>query len=178
MRVIRLLMMLACAAVLAACAPRFDWRPVTFGEQGASGVLPDKPDVETRKIPFESLELPLTMHLARAGSVLFALGEAPLPSVLVQDPAARSRLERQAVVSFYQRAGAPVPDALPAPGQRFVIEGHGPHGPLRFEIQITVTSTEWLEAVVVAAPHDFDRAPVDDFWLALRWSAQRPAGNP
>jgi hypothetical protein len=179
MRAIRILTLLLCAAVLAGCSPRFNWRSVPFGEQGASGVLPDKPDVQTRAVPFESQSLPLTMRSARSGGVLFALGEAPLPEALTRDPEARARLARWAAESFYRTAGVAAPASLPAPGERFVIEGHGPKGPLRFEIQITVTAREWLEAVVVASPHDFDRAPVDDFWLALRWSAgPAPAGNP
>ncbi|CAM5182706.1 Lipoprotein OS=Castellaniella defragrans OX=75697 GN=HNR28_002735 PE=4 SV=1 [Castellaniella defragrans] len=97
MRVIRFLLLLSCAALLAGCAPRFDWRPVIFGEQGANGVLPDKPDVQTKAVPFESHSLKLTMHSARAGSVLFALGEAPLPPALARDPQERARLERCAL---------------------------------------------------------------------------------
>ncbi|HEX7385949.1 MAG TPA: hypothetical protein VF285_01585 [Castellaniella sp.] len=177
MRAIRILMLLLCAAILAGCSPRFNWHSVVFGEQGASGVLPDAAHVQTKTVQFGSIPLPLTMHSAHAGGVLFGLGEAPLPASLSGDPQARERLDRWAVASFYRTAGVPVPATLPAPGERFVIEGHGPKGRLRFEIQIMVTNTEWLEAIVVATPHDFDRAPVDDFWLALRWSAAAPAGS-
>lgn len=172
----RFLAALLCVLGLAACSPQFDWRPVVFGEQGAAGVLPDKPDTQTQAVPFESGELSLTMHSAQVGGVLFALGQAPLPAPLRQDAAARDRLARWAMASFYRNVGLEPPAQLPAPGTRFVIDGQGPKGPLRLQGQIIVTPREWLEAVVIAAPTDFDRAPVDDFWLSLRWSA-RPAGT-
>ena len=166
---LRLVAVVACAAWLAACSPTFDWRAVDFGRNGASGVLPDAPRTETRPITFESWVLPLTMRSARAGSVLFALGAAPLPPELAADAPARERLAHWATASFYRNAGIEPPASLPMPGQRFLIEGQGPQGPLRMEVRIEVTADEWLEAIVVAAPEDYARAPVEDFWLSLRW---------
>lgn len=175
----RILTVLVCTLLLAACSPKFDWRPVPFGRQGASGVLPDKPRAQTRVVRFESLELPLTMHSARAGSVLFALGEAPLPADLGSDPGVRDRLARWAMTAIYRNAGVEPPKTLPAPGTRFVVDGHGPKGALRFQAQVKVTASEWLEAIVIGAPADFARVPVDDFWLSLRWStAPQTAGRP
>lgn len=179
----RSLTVLICALLLAACSPQFDWRPVTFGRQGAEGVLPDKPQAQTRAVRFESLDLPLTMHSARAGSVLFALGEAPLPARLAGDPAARERLAQWAVAAIYRNAGVEPPTTLPPPGTQFTVDGQGPKGKLRFQAQVKVTASEWLEAIVVGAPADFARAPVNDFWLSLRWStapqtAARPVSPP
>lgn len=171
---LRVLLLAACAVLLVACAPRFDWRTVVFGAQGASGVLPDKPQVQTHDVTFEGTTLALTMHTAHAGHVLFALGAAPLPPPWQADAAAQQRLAQWAMANFYRNAGLDPPANLPAPGERFVIEGHGAKGPLRFEVQVKVTDREWLEAVAVAAPHDFDRAPVDDFWLSLRWAETAP----
>lgn len=166
----RFLALLLSTLLLAACSPQFDWRPVPFGRQGAVGVLPDKPQAETRTVRFESRDLALTMRSARAGSVLFALGESPLPAGLAGDPAARVRLAQWATAAIYRNAGIEPPAELPSPGARFVVDGHGPDGALRFQAQVRVTASEWLEAIVVGAPADFARAPVDDFWLSLRWS--------
>ena len=130
----RILTVLTCALLLAGCSPQFDWRPVAFGRQGAAGVLPDKPQTQTRQIRFESHDLPLTMHSARAGSVLFALGEAPLEAKLANDPAARERLASWAVAAIYHNAGVEPPAMLPDPGTRFTVDGRGPKGPLRFEL--------------------------------------------
>jgi hypothetical protein len=157
----RILAVLMCALLLAACSPKFDWRPVPFGRQGAVGVLPDKPRAQTRTVRFGSLDLPLTMHSARAGSVL------------ASDPAAQERLAQWATAAIYHNAGVEPPPTLPPPGTQFVVDGHGPKGTLRFQAQVRVTPSEWLEAIVIGAPADFARAPVDDFWLSLRWSTAR-----
>ena len=173
----RTLAVVCCAVVLAACSPPFDWRPVAFGQGGAAGVLPDTPRDQTRAIPFEDQSLDLTMHTAKAGDVLFALGAAPLPPGLAGDAAARQRLARWAVESLYRNVGAEPPAPDVDPQQRFVFEGQGPDGPVRVEAQVRVTATEWLEAVVIAAPDDRVSA-VDDFWLSLRWPGGRMSADP
>ena len=178
----RTLAVACCAVLLAACSPTFDWRPVAFGQGGAAGVLPDTPQDQTRAVPFEDQPLDLTMRTARAGGVLFALGSAPLPPALGAEAAARGRLARWAVDALYRNVGAEPPGPDADPQQRVVFEGRGPDGPVRVEAQIRVTPTEWLEAVVIAAP-DARKPEVDDFWLSLRWpggaaSAAPDAGPP
>lgn len=168
---LRFVAALSVILLLGACSPRFDWRPVAFGQQGVTGVLPDRPETQTQDVPFETHVLALTMRSAKAGSVLFALGGAPLPAALADDPPARERLARWAIGALYRNAGVEPPAALPAPGTRFAIEGRNARGPLRFEAEVVVTATQWLEAVVIAAPADFNRAPVGDFWLSLRLPA-------
>ncbi|MGB3423916.1 MAG: hypothetical protein WBF84_01095 [Castellaniella sp.] len=165
----RILAIVCCAAWLAACSPTFDWRPVAFGQGGAAGVLPDTPQTQARPVTFEDRTLTLTMRSARAGGMLFALGSADLPPEWADDAAARRRLARWAVDALYRNVGAAPPGPETDPEQRVSFEGRGPQGPVRVEAQIKVTATEWLEAVVIAGPDDYARAPVDDFWLSLRW---------
>lgn len=179
--VARVLAAVLCVAWLAGCSPTFDWRPVRFGQDGASGVLPDTPHAQTRQVGYDTWTLPLSMTSARAGSVLFALGAAPLPPDLAASASARERLARWAVESFYRNAGTAPPDPAPRPGERFTVHGQGPDGPIWIEAQVIVTDREWLEAVVIAAPDDYARAPVGDFWLSLRWpgaSMHTPPGSP
>jgi len=174
----RMLAAACCLALLAACSPTFDWRPVAFGHQGAAGVLPDTPQAQTRPVSFEGQTLELTMHSARAGGVLFALGSAELPPGWGSDPAVRRRLARWAVEALYRNAGAGLPDPAADPEQRFSFQGLGPQGPVLVEAQVRVTATEWLEAVVIAEPDDHARASVNDFWLSLRWPGEAgPAGS-
>ncbi len=165
----RILAIGCCAVWLAACSPTFDWRPVAFGQGGAAGALPDTPQSQTRPVPFEDQTLTLTMRSARAGGVLFALGAAALPPDWADDAPARRRLARWAVEALYRNAGAEPPGPGIDPEQRFSFRGQGPQGPVRVEAQVRVTATEWLEAVVIAGPDDHVHAPVDDFWLSLRW---------
>ncbi|WP_368644631.1 hypothetical protein [Castellaniella ginsengisoli] len=176
---LRALAVIGCCAVwLTACSPTFDWRPVAFGQGGAAGVLPDTPQSQTRPVSFEGRTLALTMHSARAGGVLFALGAANLPPEWAGDAQARLRLARWAMEALYRNAGAEPPGPDIDPQQRFSFLGHGPQGPVRVEAQIRVTADEWLEAVVIAGPDDQARAPVGDFWLSLRWPGGAGTGVP
>ncbi len=165
----RILAIVCCAAWLAACSPTFDWRPVAFGQGGATGVLPDTPQTQARPVTFENQTLNLTMRSARAGGVLFALGAADLPPGWADDAAVRRRLARWAIDALYRNVGAEPPGPDADLEQRFSFEGRGPQGPVQVEAQIRVTATEWLEAVVISGSDDRARAPLGDFWLSLRW---------
>lgn len=173
----RILVAMLCVCLLEACSPSFDWRQVDFGQRGASGVLPDSPQTQTHQVAYETWTLPLSMTSARAGSVLFALGSAPLPPDLSASSSERERLARWAIKSFYQNAGAELPDPAPGPGERFTVHGQGPSGAVVIEAQVRVTDVEWLEAVVIAAPEDYAQAPVGDFWFSLRWPVSTPSGS-
>jgi hypothetical protein len=174
---LRMLAAVIGAAVLAACSPTFDWRPVAFGQDGAAGVLPDTPKAQTRPVTFEDQTLDLTMRSAEAGGVLFALGSAALPPGWGDDPARRRRLARWAIEALYRNAGAEPPDPQSDPGQRFSFQGRGPQGPVQVDAQVRVTADEWLEAVVIASPDDRAHAPVNDFWLSLRWPGDAGAAG-
>src|SRR5690606_13857275 len=86
-----------CWQPLAACSPSLEWWPVALGHQRAAGGLPDTTQARARPVSFEGQTLELTMHSARAGGVLFALGSAELPPGWGSDPAVRRRLARWAV---------------------------------------------------------------------------------
>ncbi|MER1968680.1 hypothetical protein [Castellaniella sp. GW247-6E4] len=158
----------ACALALTGCSPEFDWRSVQVADGVITGVLPARPRSETREVNFDGHPLNLTMTMAQAGSVLFALGHAPLPDALRADSQAAEALARGVILSFYASLGVPPPEPPPAPGERFVIEGGAPGQSVRLEALVTFSTRDLLEAVVTAEPAAFDRAPVRDFWLGLR----------
>jgi hypothetical protein len=74
-----ILMSLACALLLAACTPRFDWREIKAGDAGFAILLPDKPRTETREIAFEGGTIRMTIVSTGVGPTLFAAGVAQLP---------------------------------------------------------------------------------------------------
>lgn len=164
----RYLLAALCILALAGCSPEFDWRSVSVAGGALSGVLPGRLQSETREVTFEGHALGLTMATAQAGSVLFALGHASLPPALGADPAARAELALAVTRSFYRNLGVPPHDPLPQPGQRFVIDGGTTSQPMRLEALVVVSPQYLLEAIVTAAPDNFARAPVGDFWLGLR----------
>ncbi|HUH41439.1 MAG TPA: hypothetical protein VL024_11270, partial [Castellaniella sp.] len=96
---IRWLVAVVALLALAGCAPTFDWRTVSVADGVITGVLPAKPQSQTRELMFQGQPLSLTMTMAQAGSVLFALGHAPLPPALQADPQARQALANEVIRS-------------------------------------------------------------------------------
>lgn len=74
----RLVAALAAAACLAGCYPRFDWRDhrpdCARGWCGFVATFPGKVTSATREIPVAGQMLPLSLHVASAGDITFAVG--------------------------------------------------------------------------------------------------------
>lgn len=154
--------------VLSGCSPQFDWRVVSVGDGVVTGVLPDRPRTESRQVEIGGQTIELSMTMAEAGDVLFALGHAPLPDELLVDRAAARVLGNSLIASFYRNLNLAPPDPLPALGERFVVEGAGPDGPMRIEAVVGLGRNAMIEAVVMATQQAFARAPVQDFWSGLK----------
>lgn len=69
---------LACALLLAACSPKYDWREVRGGGAPFIVTLPAKPASHTRQIDLEGLPVTMTMTAAEVDKVTFAVGAAEL----------------------------------------------------------------------------------------------------
>jgi hypothetical protein len=155
---------------LSGCSPDFDWRVVSVADGAVTGVLPARPHTETRAIDYGDQRLDLSLTMAEANDVWFALGHAPLPEALRRDKEAARALAREMIMSFYRNLGVPPPPALPALGERFVVEGEGPGAAMRIEAVVGVNGTSLMEAMVMGTRQASDRAPVHDFWNALKMS--------
>lgn len=70
---------LACALLLAACSPKFDWREVRGANAPFIVTLPAKPAVHTRAVDLDGIPLTMTMTAAEVDAVTFAVGSAELP---------------------------------------------------------------------------------------------------
>ena len=73
------MMAVACAAVLAACSPKFDLREVRGTSAPFVVLLPAKPATHTRPVNLDGISVDMTMTAADAGGVTFAVGTAELP---------------------------------------------------------------------------------------------------
>jgi hypothetical protein len=103
--------------LLAACAPKFDWREVRPPDAGFAIALPGRPQVETRALDFDGSKVSMTMASAGVGPTLFAAGAAQLPAAAL----APERLE--ATVGWFSDAllrnlGATDSRSQPAPALR------------------------------------------------------------
>lgn len=71
---------MACAALLSACSPKFDWREVHGPEAPYVVLLPTKPTSHTRTIDLDGMPITMTMTASEVDGVTFAVGSAVLPS--------------------------------------------------------------------------------------------------
>lgn len=69
----------ACALLLAACSPQYDWREVRGAGAPFTIVLPGKPASHTRAINLDGLPVTMMMTAAEVDHVTFAVGTAELP---------------------------------------------------------------------------------------------------
>lgn len=164
----RLIGVVLCGLALAGCSPDFDWRVVSVGDGMVTGVLPARPHTQTRTIDFDGQSLDLSLTMAEANDVLFVLGHAVLPETLQGDRPAARVLATAVMVSFYRNLGVTPPEVLPALGARFIIDGQGTEDPVRIEALVGLTGGALVEAVVMGKRQMFERAPVQDFWTALK----------
>lgn len=70
---------IACAALLIACSPKFDWREVRGTGAPFVVLLPAKPASHTRDVNLDGLQVSMTMTAAEVDGVTFAVGTAELP---------------------------------------------------------------------------------------------------
>lgn len=72
--------MLASAAILAACSPKFDWREYRSPDTHFTALFPGKPAVLTREIDLDGKKVNLTMTASEVDGNTFAIGNAELAS--------------------------------------------------------------------------------------------------
>ena len=70
---------IACAVLLLACSPKFDWREVRGANAPFVVLLPAKPASHTRDVDLGGLRVAMTMTAADVAGVTFAVGTAELP---------------------------------------------------------------------------------------------------
>ncbi|WP_395317690.1 hypothetical protein [Variovorax sp. UC74_104] len=123
-------LVLAAAALLAACSPAFNWREVPIAGAGLIAMLPCKADRATRALPLGSESVQVDMTGCEAGGATFAIAHASANSpeqaeawLRAWQAATRGQLGDAQVAASHpgvQRATAvPAPlrlDALPPQG--------------------------------------------------------------
>ena len=156
------------AALLAACSPDYNWREVSLADGVVSAIFPDKPRTQTKVLKFDGHDLSFSLTGTVLDDTVFAVGHAALPSDVGQSKDQRETIYRQTVQSLYGNLGKPLPEALPAPGERFSIEGKGPRGPLRIDGVVWVHSRSLTQGLVTAPADRFPQAQADEFLRGIK----------
>lgn len=73
--------LVACALLLAACSPKYDWRVIRSNPVPFSIAMPAKPTTHTRVINLEGTEVSMTMTGAEVDDISFVVGTIELPDV-------------------------------------------------------------------------------------------------
>jgi hypothetical protein len=79
MRAVRRAGAAAGLALLAGCAPEYNWREIRAADDGYVVMLPDKPAALTRRIDLDGLPVSMSMKGARVGETTFTVAVAALP---------------------------------------------------------------------------------------------------
>jgi hypothetical protein len=74
----RIFLMLALAACLAACSPEQNWRQITFEGTNLKAQLPCKPDRTTREVPLGGAPVQLAVAGCESGNAMVAVMTAAL----------------------------------------------------------------------------------------------------
>ena len=90
----RVSLILALAACLAACSPEQNWRQIAFEGTTLKAQLPCKPDRTTREVPLGGASVQLTVAGCESGKAMLAVMTAPLAS----------GADAQAVLAGWQQA--------------------------------------------------------------------------
>jgi len=90
----RIFLMLALVAGLAACSPDQNWRQITFDGTALKAQLPCKPDRTTREVPLGGALVQLSVAGCESGGAMLAIMTAPLAA----------GADAQAVLAGWQQA--------------------------------------------------------------------------
>jgi hypothetical protein len=83
--------LLAVVALLAGCAPAYNWREVRPADPAVAVMLPGKPSSLTQRVRLDGLDLPMSMTGAQAEGIAFTVACAALPAAQA-DAAMRERV--------------------------------------------------------------------------------------
>lgn len=163
----RIFLVLFMSVILVGCSPDYNWRTTTLGAGEVTGFFPDKPLVQQRVLDFSGQKITFSLTTATVDGAVFAVGYAPLPPAMQNDPAARTELMASTMRSLYQNMGQAVPDPLPAPGQHFEIQGQAVGNEARLQATVWLTEHALVEGLVSAAAANFPDDQANEFFRGL-----------
>ncbi|HEY0846836.1 MAG TPA: hypothetical protein VGE12_15805 [Noviherbaspirillum sp.] len=159
----------ACALLLAACSPKYDWREVRGGGAPFIVTLPGKPASHTREINLDGLPIAMTMTAAEVDNVTFAVGAAKLADA-AQSPKALNAMKTALVRNIGGTLRHEQADAAPA---TIAIEASGPPASGRGEPRLLLArfhaKDNFIYQVIVVGPEkNVSREAADTFFTSFK----------
>lgn len=145
------MLLLCMIVILTACSPRFNWRELDVADGHVRAAFPDRVYTETRQVSLGGHTLAFSLSSAQVGAAVFAIGYAPWPESLAQDPAARRALAQALQRSLYANLNVPAPDDLAAFGDDIEVHGQSAQGPGWLLARVWADDSMLIEAVAAGS---------------------------
>lgn len=159
------------ATLLGACTPTYNWREIPVANGAARADFPARAHTDTRDIQLAGQSLHFSLTAARVGDAVFAVGHAPLPSSLVDDPAGQRELAAALVRSLHENLHATPPDTSPAYGTDIEVRGQAGGRPVWALGRVWIHGGLLVEAVATGSAKDLPLEPAREFVHSLRFGA-------
>jgi hypothetical protein len=160
----RTLAVLAAAAALLACSPKYDWRDFRSSDAPFSVLFPGKPATHSRTINLDGQQVNMSMAAAEVDGTMFAVGSAELPDA---EKAAQAVLAMKA--QMVRNIGATVNKESTKDGA-FVIDASGVQNgmPMRMQARFQVQGKRAYQVVVVGRAKEMNDEVVDTFMSSFK----------
>lgn len=173
-KTIRLLSLLACILLFAACSPKYDWRVVRGNPVPFEVLLPAKPASMTRPVDLSTAKVEMTMTAAEVDGVTFAVGAAVLPDgaeTAAALTAMKAGLVRNINGNVKRETGAPV-QAGKTGAAPLEVEALGTRAPNGAEVLLLARffakDARVYQVLVLGPPQKVVRAEADTFFSSFK----------
>jgi hypothetical protein len=160
----RTLAVLAAAAALMACSPKYDWRDFRSEEAPFSVLFPGKPGVHSRDINLDGQQVKMSMAAAEVEHTMFAVGSAELP-----DPGKAAQAVQAMKAQMVRNIGAKV-DKESTKNGAFLIEASGISNgvPMRMQARFLSRDKRAYQVVVIGPVKEINDETVDTFMSSFK----------
>lgn len=155
----RTLAVLAAAAALMACSPKYDWRDFRSSDAPFSVLFPGKPATHSRVINLDGQQVNMSMAAAEVEGTMFAVGSVELPDA---DKAAQAVQAMKA--QMVRNIGATVNKESTKDGA-FLVDASGVQNgtPMRMHARFLSQGKRAYQVVVVGRSKEINDEVVDTF---------------
>jgi len=166
----RVLAGLVCAAGLAACSPKYNWRDYASPDATFRTMFPSKPSTFTKDIDLDGLKVAMTMTAAEVDGATFAVGTAQAPdAVRAQAAMEAMRIAMVRNIGGHLRQQKDV--AMAGDGSTvsdIEAEGTANGVPMRLAGHFVARNNRIYQAIVVGKAKDMPAEQVEQFLTSFK----------
>jgi len=165
LRAARLLLPLVCAASLAGCSPKYNWRDYGSPDATFRAMFPSKPSTFTKDIDLDGMKVAMTMTAAEVDGATFAIGTAQAPDAA----RAQAALEAMRIALVRNISGRVRRQKEPAvAGDGSVIsdieaDGNANGVPMRLAGHFVARNNRFYQVIVIGKTSDMPAEQVEQF---------------